>query len=111
MVCSNCWRLRLSRRMRSCRPWPGTLATTNPLRWSMPKNCCNSSRVIFCGGNSSSNRSLISSMLIVAVEHLQNGEFFFLKTEVLQSDRIFHHPVRSAQIVLPACNQDRAAFG
>ena len=45
-------------------PWPGTSASTSPLRCSIPRKFCSSSSVIFCGGNSSSNRSLISSRLV-----------------------------------------------
>ncbi len=40
-----------------------------------------------------------------AVEHLQDGEFFFLKTEVLQTHGIFHHPVGSTQVVLPCATR------
>ena len=73
----------------------------------MPRNCCNSSSVIFCGGNSASKRSLISSRLVCAVEHLQDGVLFLLEAEVVQADRVLHHPVAAAQIVLPLRDQVR----
>ena len=63
--------------------------------------------MIFCGGNSSSNRSLISSRLVVAVEHLQDGVFLLLEAEVVQPDRVLDDPVAAAQVMLPARGQVR----
>ena len=36
------------------------------------------------------------------VEHLQNGELFFLEAEVLQADWVFHHPVNPPLVPMPA---------
>ena len=44
------------------------------------------------------------------VEHLQDGELFFLEAVVGQADRVFHHPVAAAEIVLPLAT-GRAACG
>jgi hypothetical protein len=41
----------------------------------------------------------------LAVEHLKDGEFFFLKPEVLQPHRVFHHPIASPKIVLAPRHQ------
>ena len=35
------------------------------------------------------------------VEHLQQGEFFLLKAEVVQPDRLLHDPIDSPLIALP----------
>ena len=37
----------------------------------------------------------------LAVEHLQDGELFFLEAEVLQAHRVLHDPVDAALIALP----------
>ena len=47
----------------------------------------------------------------LAVEHLQDGELFFLEAEVLQADRVLHHPVGAALVALPARLRDPAARG
>ena len=86
--------------LRVAGPGRARSATTSPLRCSMPRNCCSSSSVIFCGGNSASKRSLISSRLVCAVEHLQDRVLFLLEAEVVQADRILHDPVAAAQIML-----------
>ena len=39
------------------------------------------------------------------VEHLQQGEFFFLKAEVVQPDRVFDDPIRLPLIALPPSDQ------
>ena len=101
----NSLRRRSRRRLSNCLPWPPTPAITSPLRCSMPRNCCSSSRVIFCGGYSSSKRSFSSSRLIVAVQPVQQGVFLFLEAEVVQPHRVLDDPVAAPQVMLAARDQ------
>src|SRR5688572_13419585 len=43
----------------------------------------------------------------LAVEHLQDGEFFFLKTVVLQPDGVLDHPIKPALVTMLTSAQVR----
>ncbi len=99
-VASRSLRLRSSRRLTSCWPWPGGVGDHQPAAVQ------HADELLQLFGANRLRRELALEALgdfveaRLAVEHLQDGELLFLEAEVLQADGVLHDPVEPPLVAM-----------
>ena len=98
----NSLRRRSLRRLRSACPWPGRRRDHQPAAVQHAQELLQLVQRDFLRGKFGLEAVFDLVQADVAVEHLQDGVFFFLEAEVVQSDGFLDDPVAAAQVLLPA---------